>query len=67
MNSGHCPPITCGHLATAEDLERILRRYEGAVNECESAGDDSDEAVEELRQARDGLMNLLRQAKVNLP
>lgn len=41
-------------------LEDILRRYEGAVNECESAGNDSDEAVKELAEARAALLDLLR-------
>lgn len=51
-------------LATSEDLEKVLRRYESAVNETEVAGDDSDDAVKELKDARDGLMAVLRQAKI---
>lgn len=47
-----------------EDLENVLIRYEGAVNSVERDGDDSDEDVEELRQAREALLNLLRKALV---
>lgn len=54
-------------LATEKDLLDILVRYEGAVNECESAGNDGDEAVAELAAARSALLALLMQAKLNLP
>lgn len=53
--------------ATEKDLHDILVRYEGAVSECEREGDDSDEAVAELKAARSALLAILMQAKLNLP
>lgn len=45
-----------------DDLHDTLIRYEGAVNEVEGAGNDSDEALEELGEARRALLTLLRKA-----
>jgi hypothetical protein len=51
--------------ATQADLLRILTRYEGAI---QRDNDESDEAsAAELEEARQDLMSLLEQAKVNLP
>lgn len=52
---------------TLSDLVDVLTRYEGAVSACERDGDDSDEAVTEMTDARAQLLDLLRQAKVKLP
>lgn len=49
-----------------DDLEKILRRYEGAVNEVEGAGNDSDDAIEELEKAREGLLFILKKTKETL-
>lgn len=49
-----------------DDLLKILTRYEGAVNECEGQGDDSDEAVKELEEARAALLDVLRKALAKL-
>lgn len=45
-----------------DDIERTLRRWEGAVYACERDGDDSDEAVKELDDSRQALLSLLREA-----
>jgi hypothetical protein len=51
--------------ATQADLLRILTRYEGAI---QRDNDESDEtSATELEEARKDLMNLLEQARVNLP
>jgi hypothetical protein len=44
-------------------LYNVLVRYEGAVSEVEREGNDSEEAVAELAQARAALLALLRQLK----
>lgn len=44
------------------DLLTILTRYEGAVSDVERDGNTSDEAMEELAQARADLMKLLEVA-----
>lgn len=46
----------------SDDLHAILVRYEGAVNEAEGQGNDSDEAVKELEEARAALLTVLRKA-----
>jgi len=46
----------------SDDLENTLRRWEGAVNEVEGAGNDSDEAVKELDDSRAALLVVLREA-----
>jgi len=53
--------------ATNDDLKRILIRYEGAVSTVERDGDDSETSMTELENARSELMDVLRQARVNLP
>jgi hypothetical protein len=53
-------------MATSEELEKTLIRYEGAVSTCERDGDDSDEAVKELLAARSALLAVLVQAKIDL-
>lgn len=46
-----------------KDLLAVLQRYEGAVSEVEQDGNDSDEAIKNLEEARADLMELLRTAK----
>lgn len=46
-----------------DDLLKILQRYEGAVNEAEGQGNDSDEAITELQDARTALLILLRKVR----
>lgn len=53
-------------MATSEELEKTLYRYEAAVSACGCDGDDSDEAVDELKAARSGLLAVLVQAKIDL-
>jgi hypothetical protein len=57
------PDPTKPRLITHEEFEKILVRYEGAVNETEQQGDDSDEAVQELKEAREGLLGVLQNIK----
>ena len=53
-------------LATPNDLHDILMRYEGAVSTVERDGDDGPEAMKELEEARTALLDILRQAKIQL-
>lgn len=46
----------------AEDLEKVLTRWEGAVSACERDGDDSLEAERELTDSRAALLSLLKKA-----
>ena len=46
-----------------KDLLTVLTRYEGAVGEVERDGNDSDEALQNLEEARADLMKLLQLAK----
>lgn len=46
----------------SDTLHDILTRYEGAVGEVERDGNDSDEAVKELQDARNALLTVLRKA-----
>ena len=50
-----------------EALERTLIRWEGAVSRCERDGDDSDEAVKELADSRQALLDLLKLALAGIP
>jgi hypothetical protein len=45
------------------NLLEILVRYEGALSEVEREGNDSEEALRELEEARTNLLDLLRVAK----
>lgn len=47
-------------------LRDVLIRYEGAVSTTERDGDDSDEALAELEQARTGLLKVLKEAREKL-
>lgn len=47
---------------TVGELETTLRRWEAAVYECEGAGNDSDEAQQELNDSRAALLTLLKKA-----
>jgi hypothetical protein len=51
--------------ATQDSLRLILGRYEAALQEAVNEGGDETEA--ELELARKDLLDILRQAKVNLP
>lgn len=53
-------------LASPEQLHDTLMRYEGAVSTVERDGDDSEEAVKELADARAALLNILKQCKVQI-
>ena len=46
-----------------KDLLSVLARYEGAVGEVERDGDDSDEAIDNLNNARADMLELLQVAK----
>jgi hypothetical protein len=51
---------------TDDDMRNILIRYEGAVSVVERDGDSSDEAVQELADAREALLTLLREVRDKL-
>lgn len=48
---------------TDDELRDTLVKYEGCVSRVERDGDDSDEAVKELADAREALMSVLRAAR----
>lgn len=50
---------------TREEMLAVLTRYEGAVNTVEVDGDET--AIEELKNAREALMNLLSRALSEIP
>ncbi len=50
--------------ATREDLRRVLCEYEGAVQEAQEGGDEEEAKLEEARKC---LLDILQQAKVQLP
>jgi len=52
-------------VANRADLLDVLTRYEGALQADND--DSSDETAADLEAARSALMDLLQQAKVNLP
>jgi hypothetical protein len=63
----YCPKCGCRLQPVDEekapaDLHDVLTRYEGAVNATERDGDDSEAAVMELKEAREALLTVLRQA-----
>lgn len=59
------PGSKSGHvIATKEDLRRILGEYEGALQEAQEGGDEEDKNLE---TARNALLEILRQANINLP
>lgn len=52
-------------LLTQDDLRVILGRYEAALQEY--TDNSGDEAEAELAEAREALLGILGQAKINLP
>jgi hypothetical protein len=48
---------------TDDELRDTLTKYEGCVSRVERDGDDSDEAVNELAEAREALMEVLKAAR----
>lgn len=60
------PGSKSGHvIATKEDLRRILGEYEGALQEAQDEG--GEEADKNLETARNALLEVLKQANINLP
>lgn len=45
-----------------DNLEKVLRRWEGAVSAVERDGDDSPETIKELDESRAALLVVLRKA-----